>query len=313
MSFFITFWILILTKKSLTISEDFKISSISSRNFTTVITCYFQFKSKHSIDDYNKWMANILQSVSSPLVVFTDIKSKEYILKMRPETKFHTFFYIYEDVWEVMRELEVERNRTYNKKYKQEQFYIDPENNIHNPNLYAVWNIKAFITYEVLKQNPFNSKFFIYTDIGAFRDEIIPDWPDNSFVELLSCKLHNRILFGQIQDFVYNSSDSSDSFITKDLIEGTFFAGSKTAIENFKINFYKLHDELLDKQIFVGKDQKIMNLYAFKRNKNENVRLRTWNVKCSKSYDNWFFYQKFLADIKYFNCYENKFSFLINS
>ena len=145
MSFFITFWVLILTKKSLTISEDFKISSISSRNFTTVITCYFQFKSKHSIDDYNKWMANILQSVSSPLVVFTDIKSKEYILKMRPETKFHTFFYIYEDVWEVMRELEVERNRTYNKKYKQEQFYIDPEKNIHNSNLYEVWNLKEFI------------------------------------------------------------------------------------------------------------------------------------------------------------------------
>ena len=53
-----------------------------------------------------------------------------------------------------------------NKKYKHEQFYIDPEKHIHNSNLYAVWNLKAFITYKILKQNPFNSTFFIYTDKG---------------------------------------------------------------------------------------------------------------------------------------------------
>ena len=282
------------------------------RNNTTVISVYFQFSSKHSKDEYGKWMNNFLNSVNCSLVIFTDKILKDYILNLRPDLKFNTIFYIYENVWSIMKELEIERNKSYQKIYINEQYDKDPEKNIHNPNLYAVWNIKAYITNKITEVNPFNSHFFIYTDIGAFRDEIIPNWPDKNFTQSLSIRLKDKILFGQIQEFIHDSNDFSDSFILKNLIEGGFFAGNKIAIKNFKNGFYKLHDQLLDRDIFVGKDQKIMNLYAFKTNKNEAVRLRTWNINCSKPYDQWFFYQRFLASDSLYKCFENKFSLLIN-
>ena len=282
-----------------------------NENFTTVLTCYFAFKSKFSSTQYRKWMINMLTSVSAPLVVFTDNASKEYISNIRNKTKYHTKFYIYQDIWKIMAGLEFERKMNYKDKYIHRQFDLDPENNVHNPNLYAVWNLKSYMTNKIANLNPFNSSFFIYTDIGAFREEIIPDWPDNGFISQLSCILDNRILFGQIEEYFYDLSDSTDSFITKDLIEGGFFAGSKIAIRNFKETFYKLHDELMDRNIFVGKDQKMMNLYAFKTNRDQVVRIRTWNLKCPK-YDEWFFYQKFLAQKKYYNCSEDKYSLLIN-
>jgi hypothetical protein len=289
-----------------------ELSKNNHLNTTTIISVYFPFSSKHSKDAYDQWIKNFVNSVSSPLAIFTDESSKGYILKLRPDLKFHAIFYLYENVWDIIKELENERNKNYKHKYMVEQYDKDPEKRIHNPNLYAVWNIKAFITNKIAEENPFSSSFFIYTDIGAFRDQIIPDWPDQSFTELLSLRLRDKILFGQIQEFTYDPNDTMNLFITRDIIEGGLFAGNKVAIKNFKSGFYKLHDELLDQGIFVGKDQKLMNLYAFKNNKNEVVRIRTWNVNCYKSYDKWFFYQRYFASDTYYQCYENKFSLLID-
>ena len=284
--------------------------TISKR--TTIISIYFPMKSKHSKTQYEKWIENFLKSVSSPLAIFTDTTSKDFILSITPEIKDFTIFYIYDDVWDILKELESERNINYREKYINEQFDKDPEKNIHSPNLYAVWNIKPHITDKIATKNPFNSSFFLYTDIGAFRDGIIPDWPNDNFIELLGFKLHKKILFGQVADFKYDPNDLLDSFKTRNLIQGGFFFGTQERIRIYKIKFYNLHDELLDKNMFVGKDQIIMNLYSFKTNSKDVVRLRTWNLKCSHSINVWFFYQKFLALDGFYNCSENKFSLLIN-
>jgi hypothetical protein len=283
-----------------------------SKRKTTIISIYFSLKSKHSKAEYKEWIKIFIKSVSSPLVIFTDIISKDYILTIKPEIKEKTLFYIYEDAWQILRELEIERNRTYSEKYKHDQLDKDPEKHIHNSNLYAIWNIKPYITYKIATENPFNSSFFLFTDIGAFRSSIIPDWPDNDFIQSLCFKLDYRILFGQINDFNDNLNDQSDSFRTRDLMQAGFFLGTQIGIKNYKINYYNLHDEMLDKSMFVGKEQIIMNLYSFKAYKNQTVRLRTWNVNCFQSYDKWFFYQKFFALDKFYNCSDNKFSLLIN-
>ena len=118
-----------------------------------------------------------------------------------------------------MKELESERNINYREKYIYEQLDKDPEKNIHNPNLYVIWNIKPHVTDKIATKSPFNSSFFLYTDIVAFREEIIPDWPDNNFIELFGFKLHKRILFGLVEDFIYDPNDFLDLFIKINLIE----------------------------------------------------------------------------------------------
>ena len=296
-----------------TFSKDELFNNTTFIYSTTVVTIYFPFDSKHSKGEYNEWMKNIIKSVSSPLVIFTNSKSKDYILKIKPEIKYYTLFYIYEDAWDILKELEKERNCSYREKYLFEQLSKDPEKKYHNPNLYAVWNVKVYIMNKIAQENPYNSSSFLYTDIGAFRSEVIPDWPDSNLIESLIFKLENRVLFGQIEDFAYDPNDNTDSFRMKgSLIQAGFVLGTKKAIENYKIKYYEIHDEFLNKGMFVGKEQVIMNFYAFKY-QNEVVRLRTWNINCSKPYDNWFFYQRFLGKDKFYKCFENKFSLFIYS
>ncbi len=98
---------------------------------------------------------------------------------------------------------------------------MDPEKMIHNPNLYAIWNLKAFIMDEIANlYNPFNSNFFIYVDAGSFREKTYQNWPNLNFIKNLKSQLRNKILFGLIKSF--NDINYSAE---GDYIQGTFFAG----------------------------------------------------------------------------------------
>ncbi len=39
--------------------------------------------------------------------------------------------------------------------------------------------------------------------------------------------------------------------------------GSKIATVNFEKHFWKIHDKKFDQDLFIGKDQTIMNLFVF--------------------------------------------------
>ena len=87
-------------------AEVIRIDNLNqSDTFTTVVTIFFELKiSKHSIYDYQYWMKHMLMSVTSPLVVFTDQKSKFYLMQLRKNLT--TIFYIYDNIWQLVRELE---------------------------------------------------------------------------------------------------------------------------------------------------------------------------------------------------------------
>ncbi len=119
--------------------------------------------------------------------------------------------------------------------------------------------------------NPFNLDFFIYIDAGSFRKKIYSNWPNEEFIEILKFKLKDRILFGSINP--YNEISYSPN---KDCIEGTIFAGSKIALKNLYDRFYQIHDERLNKGLFIGKEQIIYNIIAFEKNKNLTIKLKTY-------------------------------------
>jgi hypothetical protein len=298
-------------------TNAYKIQSIHSvyqYHYTTVVSVYFSFStSKHSPKEYKTWMRNMLISVQAPLVVLTDRQSKNFILNQRLKARLDTYLVVYDDIWQLMNELEIDRGRSYIKEYMKEQRAKDPEKGIHNPNLYAIWNLKSFICNKMTRENPFNSSFFIYSDMGSWRHGMVPYWPDNYFVRLLNDKLNDRVLFGQINHI--EEVGFKQSSIFKDLVEGTFFAGSKKAIQDFYTGFYKLHDQRMDAGLFVGKDQTMMNLYAFLNERNKVVRLRTWDLVCNRKrmkFDKWFFYQRYFAIENLYACVDTKFSLLIN-
>lgn len=276
------------------------------KNYVTVVACYFKInKSKFNATFYENWIMNFLKSVNSPLVIYTDFESQDKIKEIRGFLPIDLV--LYNSIWDQMKELEKERNRSYVENYQNVQPQIDREEKIHSSELYAIWNLKSFMTKKVALRNPFNSSFFIYADAGAWREGITSEWPNIFFAKDLKNMLKDRILFSQIADTEqYPESDWVDIF------EGGFFAGNREAIVNFSDSFWNIHDELLDKGHFIGKDQKIMNIYAIQKNRDRVVRLRTWNVSCSRNYDPWFFFIKFLGFATQFNCQDKRESLLIN-
>ena len=85
----------------------------------TVFAAYFAFgKSKHSQNEYKKWVKNMLVSVTAPLVIFTDTKSKDFVYQLRFSKNLPTEIVIYEDIWRLMQEFEANRNKSYIENYK---------------------------------------------------------------------------------------------------------------------------------------------------------------------------------------------------
>ena len=273
---------------------------------TTVISTFFTLQmSKHSNRKYRVWIRNMLLSINSPLAIYTDYKSKDLIIKYR--SKRPTILYIYESLWQLMRELEISRNKSdffYINKYVYNQMDKDSERKIHNPNLYAIWNLKSFMANRIGQDNPFGSKFFIYTDMGAWREGLIPKWPNKTFTKLVDKKLNGRILFGQINKF----ERFSPHF---DIIEGGFFAGNQQALINFEFNFYNIHDQRLNLNYFIGKDQTMMNIMTFQTHPDQVARLNCYEFICNDRYnDSWFFYQIYFAQNRFYKCNHDKLSLI---
>ena len=144
-------------------------------------------------------------------------------------------------------------------------------------------------------ENKYNSSFFIYSDIGAFREEShYVTWPDLPFVRKMIDYLDGRILFGQVNSKLSRPLSSLNNFV-----EGGFFAGSPKAIQFFTSKFYDIHDELFQQGVFIGKDQTMMNIFAKKRFANHSARFRSPYrfFKCLTEDGRWFFYQYYFSRI----------------
>lgn len=271
--------------------------------YSTIISIYFSLNiTKHSNKDYKLWIQNMLISIDGPLVVFTDYNTKDYIKKYRYAKP--TIIYIYDNVWQLMRELEVYRNKTqffYINKYFFDQQSKDPEKSIQNPNLYAIWNLKVFLTNRIARENPFKTKFFIFTDMGSWRDAVISHWPNETFIQQVNNFINDRILLSQINQNVEKFKPEND------LIQGGFFGGSQKALDYFYEIYYNLHDERLKNGYFVGKEQTTLNILAFQTHPSKVSLLKSFDYKkCFKylEWDRWFFYQIYFSSLmdKYFDC-----------
>jgi hypothetical protein len=285
----------------------FNVHEYSSQYYSTIITVYFSLNnSKHSNEDYQVWIQNMLFSIDAPLVVFTDFNTKDLVIKFRYGKP--TILYIYDNVWQLMRELESYRNKSpfyYINSYVYHQTRLDEEKLIHNPNLYAIWNLKPYLSAKVSRDNPFETNFFIYTDMGAWRYGLISYWPNQTFVKEINEIINDRVLLSQIEEYGFNNNNNFEPYM--DIIQGGFFAGTQKALLNFEQIFYDLHDERLIDGYFIGKDQTFFNILTFQTHSSQISRLESFNYKkCIHKFDwnPWLFYQIFFSSLmdKYFEC-----------
>lgn len=282
---------------------------IGNENVTTEVTIvtlmFNSSKSKHTVEEYEAWLETMFQSFGQPFVAYVDEYWFQIFIRKSHERNLTGYVYIVESIWEIMGEFEKSRNRTYLESYIFQQNDMDPENLIHSPELYAIWNLKMYLLNKTAHLNPFRSEFFLFTDSGAWRERVFSNWPDVEFAIELGRNLQDRILMGLI-----NQPIGKKLSIREDFIQSGFFFGSPEAIRSFSDEYYLIHDEWLDNGRFVGKEQNLLNYLAFVKMKDFVVKLKTESHYCLENYDKWFFYQYYFAQFNDFFCFVDRFSIL---
>lgn len=140
----------------------------------------------------------------------------------------------------------------------------------HSAELYALWNEKAQFLFEAIKDNVFNSDYFIWTDIGSFRypkmAQQLVSFPDTATTakELGADKVYFLLVEPFMdQDCVLDIEGlPKKDFKHDNRLGGTTFGGHRTILEKYHHIYYRVMDRLIDKGRFVGKDQNIMATVA---------------------------------------------------
>ena len=230
-------------------------------NDLTLVTAYYRIKSKHSPEEYFKWINNIVL-LNKPMVFYSNKEFMPTIKKLRPKKLYDKTVFI---------ELEMEEFYSYKNFYKEfkEAFPIDHENSYHTIPLYLVWAEKATFVKKAILNNYFHSKCFYWIDAGIFRDDNMTkftNWPSTN-----KCFEDNRVLFDQIRQYSEKEIEgiikfdrrSHDILRMNHNIDASMFGGQKEKFLKFIDLYYNAIRLFIKHNLFIGKDQNIFSYVAF--------------------------------------------------
>ena len=219
-----------------------------TRSSATIVSCYYCIKSKHSPEQYDRWITNFLSTVQTTLVLFTspdlqitlydkcseNLKSRIKIIAIAlydlPLAKQH------ESAWDQQYEMD-----------KQKQSGRTKE-------CYILWNSKLWFLMQAIQENPFESDKFVWTDIGCLRtvDSEIQS-------KLIKYPLYDNISDTQL-DIVLLSPFQEYKLVFQDEVHfsGAIFGGHKDTILKIYDLFYNRLNAFIQQGLFVGCDQQTM-------------------------------------------------------
>jgi hypothetical protein len=260
---------------------------------TTIVVGYFPLsKAKHSQSEYLAWLKNLLSFCQSPMIVFTTTELRPVLYQLRRNGSLPSFFIV-----DYQSPLQMPPIKPLVSTFER-QYQTDPERTYHSVELYAVWCAKSFMLNRSAALNPFRTEYFLYVDAGAFRSSNyrFRKWPDSDTIHTILS--NNKFLLGMIAPLPHKlcplNYTMKEGPIKMDLIEGTFMAGSSAAVRWWTSVFYKTIDEYRSRNIFIGKDQSIMNAIALVHADRLNM-LLPFRAVCS---DVWFAFGALLAKEK---------------
>lgn len=250
----------------------------------TVISAYYLTNTKKvSFEVYKQFIKNFVQ-IPCNLVLFTDERSLEIIQDLMVEDRIKIIILPIDQFecspfdWE-------------------KQYEIDREKHLHCVELYKIWAEKIFFMKRVAKENPFNSKYFLWCDAGSFRDprriETFKSFPlESTFVD-------SQIIMSQIADFTAAEKQNIelvDERFNKsgyDRIAGGSIGGTAEMIDWFADELTKTLTEFQENNVFFGKDQIVYNFMVLRNpDKFKILKCRTIN-----GYNYWFMFHMYYSGI----------------
>ncbi|OWA51048.1 hypothetical protein BV898_15550 [Hypsibius exemplaris] len=151
-----------------------------------------------------------------------------------------------------------------------EQHKIDHERHYQSPQVYAVWNEKVHFLREAAEENAFDSDYFLWTDIGSFRDadrvKHLTTFPDTRVTAtLLGTK---KIFFLQMGRFTESDRIIGANGLPKQNFQhhvrlgAGIFGGHLDAVREYHARFFETLEKMRLHGIFVGKEQNVMSSVA---------------------------------------------------
>lgn len=256
-------WLCVVASSSKTLPEGWRTLSNQSQVFEesrgTLVTAFFSLgtSSKHKRTDYLRWMANLLLK-DDPMVIFTTSSQVHWIrdFVMRGKRSLERT---------VVVETTIEQlgsGVNFTKAFWERQFELDPQRTTFHKNktymLYWIWLEKATFARNAALANPFQSQFFLWTDIGVYREDDClthPDMPRCHETQLNDLRiLDDRVLVCALENF--QSPQYPDR--ARVSIAGAQFAGSRAAVLRWYDAFYATMLNMIRQDLFVGEDQVVM-------------------------------------------------------
>jgi hypothetical protein len=221
----------------------------------TMVIAYFNVKSKYTAEKYEDWMANIF-SLQDCMVVFTQPDMVETVQRLRAHAANRTVIVVQPSITDLPVSQLYQQSHP---NFWQDQLTMDREGKHHKSfELFWIWLSKSWWVMQAVERNFFRSDFFMYSDIGCFRNKkyngktliqhpsIVPDntvmWMAHHAPNPPATRLWND-KFREKPHFYHSGSQG---------------AGTAEAWRRFHQVFAETMDQFAANSLFIGEDQCIL-------------------------------------------------------
>ena len=149
--------------------------------------------------------------------------------------------------------------KKYSTQWKQ-HYTLDHEAFRHSPELYTIWAQKAIFVRDSIDLNPFNTEYFFWCDIGAFRDGV--DEVVRTSFPTIKYLPFDKIAFCSVErlnknDWNINEGIYND-FTHESRLVGGLWGGGKVGCLKWLEAYEKMLNVFFANNRFAGKDQAVM-------------------------------------------------------
>ena len=229
---------------------------------STVVSAYYEMKSKYNPERYRGWIRLFLESVDCYMIFYTDAALAPFIEDCRKGKEDRTRVVI------LPRE-EWTANTAFPPGFWEKQHAIDPEKDIHSFELYKVWYEKKEFVKRAIALNPFGHSTFVWTDAGIMRSTEIRDLVAKNFPVTERIPTDRMFLFNwwpyamaDDKDLVFPGNIRIKSPYAKPRILANILAGSIQAWSKWDTLYDDCMQRCIAAGLFVGKEQDIMGVVA---------------------------------------------------
>ena len=223
---------------------------------TTIVSAFYPIEnSKYNIGQFRAWIKNFCK-IPCAMIIFTT------------ETYAHEI-YQWRKVFLEMTQIIVRPFNSYAMtcepmmRFWEKQWKLDPESSTNNPDLYAIWAMKQELVRNVINTNRFQSKWFVWCDIGIQRYSALQQYYMTFTYEIPRLCAEGRMNFLEIdtipESYIndWNEEKPMEYPIPKNTLSAGCIVGDAIAWNEFGEAYKDMLKEFALREWFAGKESNV--------------------------------------------------------